>query len=149
MELDTTFYEEDDYLLLQLKKYLNYHVSASLLYFLSFFTLIALFIASLSALIFAIYLYYVLLKVKKYGWITFFTAVIIIPSIVSFFLIDKSEYTFTFLMIELGVFYFFCFIFRFVVNDWCEEISWKMLRNEEKKEEEKKEILSQKYLNNR
>ena len=148
MKLDTSFYEEEDYLLLNLKRFLNYHISAALLYFLSFLTIIALFIAAFFALIFTIYLYYVLIRIKKYGWISFFTVIIFVPSILIILFITKSEYMITFLLIELGIFYFFCFIFRFVVNDWCEELSWKILRLKEKKEKEDLENLALKKPDN-
>jgi hypothetical protein len=147
MELDSSFYEEEDYLLLNLKRFLNYHISTALLYFLSFFTIIFLFIAAFFALVFSVYLYYVLIKIKKYGWISFFSLIIFIPSILLILFVSKSEYLITFLLIELGIFYFFCFIFRFVVNDWCEELSWKILRLKEKKEKEDLENLALKKPN--
>ncbi len=130
MEINNNFYEENDSLLLRLRYYLNYELYTSIIYIASFFSWIALVIAGLLALVFTPFLIYVLIKVRKYGWLIFFITLIFVPPFIAL-LIGVKGYLYEILLsIELGFYYLYCLLLRFTVNDWCEGISWKMLRKQ-------------------
>lgn len=114
-------YIDQNYNLTRLRKYLNYQVSSSLLYFLSFQVFIFIFIASAAALIFTPFMLYVLITEKKYGWIVFFIIIFIVPTAMLLMLSWMVEFSKPLLFISLGLFYFYCFLLRFQVNDWSKE----------------------------
>lgn len=116
-----TIAETKDQSLLKLKQYLNYQLSGTVLYFLSFFTVIFLFLASASAIIFSIYMLKVLYRERKTGWIIFFFILVIIP-IFLISLISLWIPAFKPLMLfSIGLFYLYFFFLRFEVNDWVRE----------------------------
>lgn len=116
-----TIAETKDQSLLKLKQYLNYQLSGTVLYFLSFFTVIFLFLASASAIIFSIFMLKVLYRERKTGWIIFFFILVIIP-IFLISLISLWIPAFKPLMLfSIGLFYLYFFFLRFEVNDWVRE----------------------------
>ncbi|MCK9425897.1 MAG: hypothetical protein M0Q21_07670 [Ignavibacteriaceae bacterium] len=149
MNIDSTLYEEDEYLLFRLRYFLNIELSTSLIYIFVLLNLFALFLAAISAIVFSPYLFYVLYKTKKYGWISLLIIIVFIPAITFLSLNYDSFYKTIFLFIVLGIFYIYCFVLRFVVIDWCEEIKGKWLLNEQRKQKAEKDMLDQKYFGNR
>jgi len=134
--MEDNIYIDQNYNLTRLKKYLNYQVSSSLLFFLSFQAFILIFLASAAALIFTPFMLYVLFTEKKKGWIILFIVVVVIPIILLIILSIEVEFSRPLLFISLGLFYFYCFLLRFEVNDWVREA---MVRNQylfEKKQRE-------------
>jgi uncharacterized membrane protein len=134
--MEENIYIDQNYNLTRLRKFLNYQVSSSLLYFLSFQVFVFIFIASAAALIFTPFMLYVLVTEKKYGWIVFFIIIVVVPIIVLLILSWMVEFSRPLLFITLGLFYFYCFLLRFQVNDWSREA---MARNQylfEKKQRE-------------
>lgn len=128
MEIENIGYAESDYFLTKLKLYLNFELSSSALYIMSFSYGIVLFLTAGAALIFTPLMIYVLFKMRKYFWLLlFFTLVILPPPIVYLISSDKTYFT-VLLFIELGIFYFYCVVLRFVVNDWVEEIRSREIR---------------------
>ena len=127
----------DDTLLLNLKKYLNYQLSTFLLYALSFFSIVLIIILTIAAILFIPYVTFVLYKNKKYGWIITLAIIIIIPAILMIVIIQQTYTLFIMLLIELAIFYFYCFSLRLVVNDWVKEIaSVKLIEYQRKRREE-------------
>ena len=120
----------NDSLLVKLKYYLNYELSSTLLFILWYspFTLI---VVSILAIVFAPFMIYVLYKTGKKGWLIFFTIMIILPPVSFVIFAGFNFYLMVLLYVELGLFYFYCVILRFVVNDWVEENSWKAVRKEQ------------------
>jgi hypothetical protein len=108
-----------------LKKYLNYEVSSSILYFLSFQVFFFIFIVSAAALAFTPFMLYVLFTEKKNGWIIIFIVIVIVPIILLLILAVMVEFSRPLLFISLGLFYFYYFLLRFEVNDWVREASAK------------------------
>lgn len=149
MKIEDGFYEEDEYLLLRLKFYLNIELSTSLLMLLGLLNLLTIFLAAFASLIFSFYLFYVLYKTKKYGWITLFISAVFVPSVSLLFINISYHSRIIILLLAMGAFYFLCSILRFVINDWCEGFNWKKVLNEKKKEEEEMKKLEQKYFGNR
>ena len=124
----------------RLKKYLNYEVSSSILYFLSFMAMIFLFLALLAAIIFTPFMLRVLYKEKKKSWIVLFIVIVILPVIIFSILAVFFKFSVSLLLIPIGLFYFFCFMLRFSVNGWIRESEFrkKYLKEKEERENEMK-----------
>ncbi len=139
-------YINENFSLTRLKKYLNYEVSSSILYFLSFQVFIFIFLASAIALIFMPFMLYVLFTEKKKGWIVFFIVIVIIPIIFLLILSVMVEFSKPLLFIPLGLFYFYCFLLRFEVNNWArEEIARNQYLLDKKKKENNLKLFSDKF----
>lgn len=108
--------------LFKLQRYLNYELSSSVLFIFSFFYGILIFLLSLAAVVFTPFMLYVLIKEKRWGWIISFAIIVFISS--SIMLVLSILYTYLRLMLPilLGLFYFYCFVLRFEVNNWVSEI---------------------------
>ncbi len=113
--------------LLNLKKYLNYQIPTFALFALSFFSIILLVILAAAAVIFIFYIIFVLNRYRKYNWIITLFIVIIFPSLILIVTMQQTLTLLLFLLIELAVFYFYCFTLRMVVDDWVREISMRKL----------------------
>lgn len=122
MESEDFNFNSNELLLKSLKKYLNYHISTFLLFAFSFFSIILIILLIVVAIIFIPYVIFVLYKNDKYGWIIALLLLIIIPSIILLMVVEHTYTLLMFLLIELGMFYFYCFSLRFAVNGWVEEI---------------------------
>lgn len=120
----------------RLQRYLNYEVSGTVLYFFSFFAFVFIFFAAAAAIIFTPYMLYVLYREKKRGWIILFAAIVIVPVIFLLIFTAMAEFSNILLFIILGLFYFYCFLLRFEVNDWVREARARsqFLANKQKKE---------------
>lgn len=135
--------------LTQLKKYLNYEISTSILYFLSFQVFIFIFLALATALIFTPFMLYVLFKEDKKGWIVLFLIIVIVPTII--FIVSAILFSFSnpLLIVSIGLFYFYCFLLRYGVNGWVREMSFKNKYLQDKKQREEELELFMKQLDNK
>lgn len=122
MEFEDLNYNENELLLRRIKKYLNYHISTFLLFAFSFFSFILIILLTVAAIIFIPFLIFVLYRNHKYGWIAALSLIIIIPSIILIIAVEQTYTLLMFLLIELGVFYFYCFALRFAVIGWVNDI---------------------------
>jgi hypothetical protein len=104
----------------RLSRILSYHISTASLYIASFF-LPVLPIAALAAVLFAPYMVYVLLQERKYGWITFFVLLILLPILPVVLFLRHSDYFLIFLSLPLAFFYFYCFLLKITIRDWIVE----------------------------
>lgn len=111
----------DEALLMSLKKYLNYEISTFLLFAFSFFSIIFVFLMVAAAITFIPYVMYVLYRNDKRGWILTLVLLIILPTILLIIFMQQTYTLFILLLIELAVFYFYCFTLRLVVNEWVQE----------------------------
>lgn len=141
INIDETNLTEEDELLIKLKHILNYELSSSIFYVLSFSTRILLFLSVLAALLFTPYLIYVLIKAKKFGWLITFLVVVLLPVLATLFISPKTMYSHIFLLIQLGAFYTYCFVLRYVVVDWVEEIKWKSIRKGQKERSKRSKLF--------
>lgn len=97
---------------------------------------IVLGVFALAALFFTPYIFTVLIKEKKLGWIILYFAMIIIPEIFGY-LIFKDTLAFeAALLIPLAFFYFYCYIIKYEVDKWLGEYNWQQERLQLKKETE-------------
>lgn len=128
-----------------LKKYLNYELSTSVLFFASFFSILFLFAALVAALIFTPYLLFVLYSEHKKLWIVIFFCIVIVPLLLFFAGALFIEFIAPLLLIPIGLFYFYCFLLRFEVNGWIRELDAKQqfLREKEIRDEELNQFMNQ------
>lgn len=108
----------------RLALFLNYEISSSVLFMISFFASIFIIIAIIVAGAFVPYMIYVLLKEGRHGWIILFNVLVILPLLL--ILIVLPSYLPIFVLISVGMFYFYCFMLRLAVNDWIRENNWRL-----------------------
>ena len=108
--------------LVNLKKYLNYQLSTFLLFALSFFSIILIFILSALAFLFMPYVIFVLYQNEKYSWIISLILMVVLPVFLLVFLVEQTYTLMILLLIELAVFYVYCFSLRIALNGWVKEI---------------------------
>lgn len=113
----------DNYHLSKLSKVLNFQMSSSILFLLSFFGSVFLFFAFSAALLFIPYLNYVLWVEKRRLWLVIFYVLIILPIIITFILIPA--YTIYTALVSLSLFYGYCYVLRLSVNEWIKQNNWK------------------------
>lgn len=95
-------------------------------------------VIALAALLFTPYIFYVLSKEKKFGWIILFFIMIIIPEVLGY-LIFKDTLAFeAALLIPLAFFYFYCYLIKYEVDKWIGEYNWHQERLQQKKEYEER-----------
>lgn len=103
-------------------QYLNYEVGSSLLLVgLLFMPILLEELLKLAAILFTPYLIYVLYKEAKYGWITTFILIVLLPDLL--LLVFAFQYN----VFALLPFYFYCYILRLEAKNWLKE---KRSRNE-------------------
>lgn len=121
----------------RLAQFLNYEISASILFGLSFFAGTFLIAALILAGVFIPYLIYVLLKEGRHGWIIIFNLMVVLPLIFSLLFIPS--YFSVFILVSAGLFYCYCFLLRMTVNEWISERNWRieLVKQRKKSEDEK------------
>ena len=93
---------------------------------------------ALAAILFTPYIFYILSKEKKFGWIILFFVMIIIPEVLGY-LIFKDTLAFeAALLIPLAFFYFYCYLIKYEVDKWIGEYNWHQERLQQKIEKEER-----------
>jgi hypothetical protein len=100
---------------------LNYQISTIALFFLSGLGIIFIIIAMITSIIFTTFMLHVLYNEKKYGWIIFFSIIVIIPTLLNFSHIESPLFKSSINLIILGIVYSYYFLLRLTINDWVEE----------------------------
>jgi len=113
---------------------LSFELSTIVIFFLQFFWQLTLFLAVLAAILFIPYLIFILIKEKKYGWITLFILIVILPLIVIVLFLSDNLFYLAYLQIPLPLFYLYCFLLRFDAKEWLKDVNWKMYSRERKSE---------------
>jgi len=90
----------------------------------------------LAALLFTPYIFNVLIKEKKFGWIVLYFAMIIIPEVLGYLIFKETLAFEAALLIPLAFFYFYCYILKFEVDKWLADFCWHQERIQQKKETE-------------
>ena len=129
----------------RLKRILNYEVSSSVLFFLSFIAPIFFFITLLAAIVFTPFMMHVLLREKKTGWIVLFILIVIIPVITFIILAAQFEMAIALLLVPMALYYFYCFLLRFTVNGWVRELNFRhqYMLDKKRSEEELEAFMKQ------
>ena len=90
------------------------------------------------------FIFYVLYREKRYGWLTSYFIMVIIPVILFFIIFqDSLEYMIWMPVYYMVPFYFYSFIIKFSVDEWIREYYWnqQLLEQRKESEEKKKELL--------
>ena len=101
-----------------LRLWLTWELSASSLFFLSFFRIATLYILGPVILLFLPVLIGTLYLEKRYGWLIFFAFFVLTPSIFIYFIIDSGTWYFALQFFPIGLFLFYCFLLRLTVPMW-------------------------------
>jgi hypothetical protein len=136
--MDIEIKSRENYYLSKLNKYLRYELSSPILFFGGYFIGPLIFLAYAVAIIFTPYMLYVLFQLKKTGWIITFFAIVVIPAVIFWSLGLKLGYTSIFMLIPLGLCYFYFFILKYTVSDRLRELE-NRLELEAKRKAAKKE----------
>lgn len=107
-----------DYNLRRLQKWLDVELSTSILIFLSFFANITIFLAAIAAVIFTPFMIKILFEERRFGWITFFVIVVLVPLGYTFLGKQNDSLNYIFQLVSLAIFYFYCFVLRISIKDW-------------------------------
>lgn len=84
------------------------------------YNLLLLLIAA-AAILFTPYIFYVLIKERKFGWIITFFVMIIIPLLFVHFLFLDALFHDAIILIPLAFFYFYCFLIKYDVDRWLSD----------------------------
>ena len=109
--------------LLRLRLLLKYELLTVILFFLWFLGDIILLTMTFSAAFFIPFLLIVLISERRVKWLITFFIMIIIPLIVSIFLLNDFSYKLILFYVILILFYIYCFVLKFVIPKWIEERS--------------------------
>jgi hypothetical protein len=128
----------------RLGAFLNFELSSSTFYLFGFFYSPLLFIAVIAAILFTPYMIYVLIIEKRTGWLIFFFLLVLLPLATSEIFISDPLIKALLRFVPLALFYLYCILLKFSVNDWIRERAWKQLWLSQKLEKEntiKSELL--------
>src|SRR5690606_9246004 len=92
----------------------------------------------LAAILFTPYIFYVLSKEKKFGWIILFFIMIIIPELIGYLIFKETLAFEAALLIPLAFFYFYCYLIKYEVDKWIGDYNWHQERLQQKKEREER-----------
>jgi hypothetical protein len=92
--------------------------------------------AILLAIIFTPYIFYILIKENKYGWIILYFAMIIIPLLFVYLIFRDALLFEAIVLLPLGSFYIYCYLIKFEVDKWLSDYNWHQERMQRKKETE-------------
>lgn len=99
---------------------------------------IVLIALAIAAILFAPYIFYVLINEKRYGWIVTFFAMVMIPLVGGYFIFKDTLAFEASILIPLGIFYFYCYLIKFAVDDWIRKYNWKMQLEKQRREKEER-----------
>ena len=80
-----------------------------------------LWLIAAAAILFTPYIFYVLIKERKFGWIITFFVMIIIPLLFVHFKFLDALFHDEIILIPLAFFYFYCFLIKYDVDRWLSD----------------------------
>ena len=92
----------------------------------------------LAAILFTPYIFYILNNEKRYGWIVTFFVMIVIPIVGGYFIFKDTLAHEASLLIPLGLFYLYCYLIKFAVDDWIRKYNWKLQLEKQRREKEER-----------
>ena len=101
-----------------LRLWLTWELSASVLFALSFFRIVALFILGPVILLFIPILIGTLFLEKRFGWLLFFGLFVLTPSVLIYLIIDFGSWNFALQFVPIGLFFFYCFLLKLTIASW-------------------------------
>jgi len=123
----------------RLKDVLVYTLTSAVFSFMSIAFQFGLSIAIIAAILFTTYILYVLIKEKRFGWLITFFIIVVLPVIITYLVSRGSPFSvMSIILIPFSLFYLYCFLLRYALDDWIEECEGKIELEEEKANESKK-----------
>ena len=98
-----------------------------------------LFIAFSPPVLFTPFIVYVLIKEKRFGWLTVFFIIVILPAVVGI-IIFYEQFQFTWMFFLVFPFFFFCYFIKFSVDEWIREYNFHQLYLLQRKEQKEKKM---------
>lgn len=74
-----------------------------------------------AAVLFTPFLFYVLINEKRYGWITIFFFMVVLPYIIILLIFYDFVLLGAWLLLPIILFYFYCFILKYSIADWLKD----------------------------
>lgn len=84
------------------------------------------------------YILYVLIKEKRFGWLSTYIILVILPAVITLPIIGIGNEVVIVMLVIMAPFYFFCFLIKFSVEEWIREYNWAQQLAEQRKEKEEK-----------
>ena len=111
----------DNSRVIRLDRYLNYHISTFVLYMLSFYVFMFLYLAFAAAMVFSVFMLWVLWKEDRKGWIILYFIIVGLPFCFLTGIAVFYSYSRILLFASIAPSYLYFFLLRFDVNDWVKE----------------------------
>ena len=64
---------------------------------------------------------FVLFGERKYGWITFFILLVVLPLFIDHVFFNHTNFYLILLFLPLAFFYLYCFLLKITIRDWIQE----------------------------
>ena len=91
-----------------------------------------------AAVLFTPFLFYVLIKEKRYGWITIYFFMVVLPYIIILLIFYNFVLLGAWLLVPVILFYFYCFLLKSSVADWLKDYYTHADYEEQKRESVKR-----------
>ena len=142
MEINPQTVIQDIVAVRRLRTILWFELSSPVLFFLLYILgFLLLYLVILAAAIFTPYILYILIREKRYGWITIFFFMVILPYIFIFMMFLGYILFSAWLLLPIIMIYLYFFLLKYSVDDWLQEFNAHEQLEEQKKElEQKREI---------
>jgi len=88
--------------------------------------------------LFIIFLFYVLIKEKRYGWISIFLFMVVLPYIIILLIFYDFVLLGAWLLVPVVLFFFYCFLLKSSVADWIKDYYAREEYEEQKRESVKR-----------
>ncbi len=85
---------------------------------------IILLIFIIAAIILTPYMFYVLVKEERYGWILTYFMMIPLPLTAGYFIFRETLAFEAALLLPLLSFYLYCYLIKYAVDDWIRQYNW-------------------------
>jgi len=95
---------------------------------------IILLIFAAAAAILTPYIFYVLIKEERYGWIVTYLIMIPFPLAAGYFIFKDTLAFEAALLIPLLSFYLYCYLIKYAVDDWIRQYNWTRQLMQQKEE---------------
>ena len=102
--------------LANLQYWLDYELGSTILFTLSFFYGIALWLSIVAALAFLPLLIKVLVQQRRFGWLSVLVVFILTPPLIVY--LFMNNWTLVSLFISLGLFYTYCAFLKIIIPSW-------------------------------
>lgn len=98
-----------------------------------------------AAVLFTPYIFYVLIKERKFGWIIIFFLMIIIPLLAAHILFIDALFHDAIILIPLLSFYLYCYLIKYEVDRWLSEYysHQELLKQREEKENRPNKLIGE------